>query len=98
MYLIFALIDLLAFPPIACPEDANNIISVRKAHREDALPNPAKAIVPTFNRTVGAVFCDNATRICEGELRFCEGHPVLFPVLPILLWIPLEPSLSHAEA
>jgi hypothetical protein len=89
---------LFALSPVACAKYANYVVSIRKAHRENAFSNPAKAEVPFFNGAVGVIFRDNATRVCEGELRFREGHAMLFLILAILLRIPCEPSLGHAKA
>ena len=97
VYFIFALIDLFAFSPIACTKDANYIFTIRKAHREDAFTKTAKAIVSILGRAMRSVFCDNATRVCEGELCFREGHTVLFLVFPVLLRIPFEPRLGHSQ-
>jgi hypothetical protein len=96
--LIFALINLFALSPVACTKYADYVVSIRKAHRENALSDPAKAEVPFFHGAVGMIFRDNATRICKGELRFRERHAMLFLILAILLRIPCEPSLGHVEA
>jgi hypothetical protein len=88
---------LFALSPVACAKYANYVVSIRKAHRENAISDPAKAEVPFFNGTVGVIFCHNATRVCKGELRLREGHAMLVLILAILLRIPCEPSLGHAK-
>jgi len=89
---------LFALSPVTCTKYANYVVSIRKAHRENAISNPAKAEVPFFDGTVGVIFRDNTTRVRKGELRFREGHAMLILILAILFGIPLEPGFDHAKA
>jgi hypothetical protein len=73
-------------------------VATGETHSEDVFSKTANAIVSILSRTVRTVFCDNTTRVCEGELCFRERYAVLFLVLAILLRIPLEPSLGHGKA
>ncbi len=98
MYLIFALINLFAFSPIACTKYANYVVTIRKAYRENALANQAKAEMPVFNGTVRMIFRDNTAGVCKGDLCLSKRHAVLILIFAILFGIPLEPSFGHAKA
>jgi hypothetical protein len=89
---------MFALTPVACTKYANYVISVRKAHGENVLTNPAKAEMPFLIGTVGVIFRDNTTRVCKGDLCLNEGHAMLVLILAILFGIPLEPSFGHAKA
>ena len=54
--------------------------------------------MPFLNGTVGVIFREYALGVCKSELRFREGHPVLFLVLAIFLRISCKPSFDHAKA
>jgi hypothetical protein len=45
---------------------------------------------------MGLVFRDDTPCVSEGDLRHREGHSVLFLVLQVLFWIPIEPRLRHS--
>ena len=53
--------------------------------------------MPFLNGAVGVIFREYAMGVCKSELRFREGHPVLFLVLAIFLRIPCKPSFDHAK-
>ncbi len=55
--------------------------------------------MPFLNGTVG-VIREYAMGVCKSELRFREGHPVLFLVLAIFLRIPCKPreTLNKSSA
>ncbi len=95
VYFIFALINFLTFPPIACTEDSDNVISIREANRHDTAFDQAKTVIPPLARTVGEILGDDAAGVDKSELRYRERDAMFFLVLPILLWVPLEPSLGH---
>jgi hypothetical protein len=44
---------------------------------------------------MGQIFCDYAVRIGKGKLGAGKRDAMLFPILPILLRIPLELGLWH---
>jgi hypothetical protein len=88
---------LFALSPIACTKYANYIVAICKAHREDALGNPAKAEMPLFNGTVRLIFRDNTTGVCKGNLCLSKGHAMLILILAIFFGIPLEPSFGHGK-
>jgi hypothetical protein len=89
---------LFALSPIACTKYANYVVTVRKAHRENALANQAKTEMPFFNGTVRVIFGDNTTWVCKGDLCLGKRHPVLNLILAILVGIPLKPGFCHAKA
>jgi len=89
---------LFALTPVACTKNANYVVSIRKAHRENALANPTKAEMPFFIGTVGVIFRDNTTSVCKGDLCLHEGHAMFILILAILFGIPLESCFDHAKA
>jgi hypothetical protein len=95
VYLIFALIDLLAFPPVAGTEDADSTPTVRKSDCENAAAYFPEAVVPFFRLTMGEVFSNDTVWISEGVLRLRERHAVLGLIFAVLLDVPLEARLAH---
>src|SRR5579859_3441813 len=95
VYLIFPLIDSPSFPPIAGSEDPDYIVTVGKPDGENPAVNPTKTVVAQLPGTMGVVLRDDTPAVDESNLRHRKGHPVLFPVLLVLLRIPIEPRLRH---
>jgi hypothetical protein len=69
VYLIFALIDSLAFAPIAGAEDSYDTGAVRKPDGQYSASDIAEAEVPLLLCAVPCVFGDNALRVRKGVLR-----------------------------
>jgi hypothetical protein len=96
--LIFALINLFALSPITRTKYPNHAVTIRKANRENAVANPAKAEMPFFNGTVREISRDDTTGVCKGKPCPGKRHAMLVLILAILFRIPLEPGFDHAKA
>jgi hypothetical protein len=92
---IFAVIDLPAFPPIAGAEDADDPPTVRESNRENPALHGPEAVVPLFRLTMGEVFSDDTAWICEGILRLRERHTVFSLVFEVFLDVPFEACRAH---
>jgi hypothetical protein len=92
---IFALIDLLAFPPIAGTEDADGTPTVCKSHRENTAPNCAEAVVSFFHLTMGEVFSNDTVWIRKSVLRLRERHAVLGLIFEVFLDVSFEARIAH---
>ena len=68
MYLIFAVINHLAFPPITRTKYSDQFIPERKTDRENPATYLAKAVIPLFLITVSYVFSDNTPRVPKSVL------------------------------
>src|SRR5712691_11253025 len=97
VYLIFPLINPLAFPPVSGAEDPNDIVAIGKPDRQDPAFDLAETVEPLFTGTVGRILGDDADRIGEGQLRLGERHAVLCLVFLVLAGVPIEPGLRHGE-
>src|SRR6185295_1088713 len=53
VYLILSLIDSLSFAPVSSPVDSDDLGAIRKADRQNAATDLAKAVVPLLSRAVG---------------------------------------------
>ena len=95
MYLILALIDLLAFTPVTRTEDANDLAAISEANSKDSFSNRAEAVVPLLARTMGEVFSDHAASIRKGNLRLRKRDSVLLPISLLFPRIPIETGLRH---
>jgi hypothetical protein len=92
---IFAFIDLLAFPPIAGTEDADGPPTVRKSDGENTAPNCAKAVVPFFRLTMGEVFSNDTLWIRKGVLRLRERHAVPGLIFEVFRDVPFKARFAH---
>jgi hypothetical protein len=92
---IFAFIDLPAFPPIARTEDADGSLTVRKSDRENTATNGSKTVVPLFRLTMGEVFSNDTLWIREGVLRLRERYAVLGLIFEVFLDVPFEARFAH---
>ena len=72
VYLIFTLIDLFPFPPVAGTNNADGGSPICKSDGENTVTNLSKAIVSFFCPTVGEVLGYDTLGISEGVLRLCE--------------------------
>jgi hypothetical protein len=63
---------LLAFAPVSGAEDADDVSTIREAHRHHASIDPAEAVVPPFARAMGEILRDHTVRISESELGLRE--------------------------
>ena len=95
LYLIFALINRLSFPPVAGAKDSNDTAPIGKADGENAPVNLTKAKVALLSFAVGQVFGNNTAGIGECILGQRKRHPMLFLVFRILVCIPLKPGLVY---
>jgi hypothetical protein len=86
---------LLAFPPIAGAEDADDPPTVRKSDRENPACHGPEAVVPFFCLTMGEVFSNDTAWIREGILRLRKRHTVLGLIFEVFLDVPFEACLAH---
>jgi hypothetical protein len=86
---------LLAFPPIAGAEDADDPPTVRESNRENPALHGPEAVVPFFRLTMGEVLSDDTAWICEGILRLRERYAVLSLIFEVFLDVPFEACLAH---
>ena len=84
MYLILALIDCLAFPPIARTENADHSASIREPHGEDSATDPSKAVIAFFLVPVRQILSDYAARVSERVLGLKKGDPMFLLVFEVL--------------
>jgi hypothetical protein len=68
VYLILALIDLLSFSPIICPENVDYVVAIREPESKNSVVHKAEAIVPLLIRTVRKILGYHALRVGESEL------------------------------
>lgn len=95
VYLIFAFINLFAFPPVSranYPDDAG---AIGEANGEYATANRAKAEIARLFRAVHRIFGDHTSRVGKGKLRQSEVHPVLEPIRAVLRRILIETGFGH---
>jgi hypothetical protein len=92
---IFAFIDLLAFPPIAGAEDTDGSSTVGKSDRENPTLHGPEAVVPSFHLTMGEVFSNDTSWIREGILRLRERHTVLGLIFEVFLDVPFKAGFAH---
>ena len=52
MYLIFALIDLLSFSPITCPENTDHFTAIDEPDSQNSVFNAAEAVIPRLVRAM----------------------------------------------
>ena len=95
VYLIFALINCLSFPPVAGTKDSNDTAAIGKADSENTPVNFAETQVAFLGFAVGQVFGNDTVRISEGILSQRKRYSVLFLVLYILVGVPITPRLIH---
>ena len=84
MYLILALINCLAFPPIARTENADQSASIREPHGEDSATDPSKAVIAFFLFAVRQILSDYAERVGESLLGLKKGDPMFLLVFEVL--------------
>jgi len=84
VYLILALINCLAFPPVACTENADHSASIREPHGKDAATDPSKAIIASFLLAVRQILSDYAARVGESVLSLKKGDPMFLLVFEVL--------------
>src|SRR3990172_1439472 len=65
VYLIFALIDLFPFSPIACTENSDNAKAVCKTDSQDTVADHAKTEIAFVAMTVRHIFGNNTVRVRE---------------------------------
>ena len=94
MYLTFALVQLPPFPPIAGPENPNDMMTIREPNGQHATLDEARAAVPLLHRAVGKVFRNDTKRIGEGQLRRRKRNPMLLLILQQAAKQPFQPSVT----
>ena len=97
VYVILLLIYPLAFPPVTCAEDTDDVPAVREAHGQNPISDPAEAEEALLLLAVSQVLGDHTIRISEGILGKLERNAMLPLVLPVLLGTPLERHLGHVN-
>jgi hypothetical protein len=90
VYLIFSLINCLAFTPIAGAEDADGAVAVSKSHGQHATFDHAEAIETLLVEAVLQVSGDYALRIGESKLGIGKRNAMLALIDGVLVRIPLE--------
>src|SRR5207248_54209 len=98
VYLIFSLIELLPFPPVACSEYPDLAPTVRKPNSQHATSNLSETVISFFTFAMGKIFGDHTARIGKGILGLYERDPMFSLIEEIFLQIPFEALLSHARA
>ena len=84
VYLILPLINCLAFPPIACTENADHSASIRESHGKDAATDTSKAAIAFFLLAVRQILSDYAARVSERVLGLKKGDPMFLLVFEVL--------------
>ncbi|MDD5329011.1 MAG: hypothetical protein PHX38_03335 [Sulfuricella sp.] len=95
VYLIFALINRLAFPPVPGAKYANYTAAIGKADGDNPTFDLADTEIAFFHFAVSEVFGDDTAGVGEGVLRQGKRDSMLFQVFGILVRIPLEPCFLH---
>lgn len=75
MYLIFALINCLAFPPITGANDTDDPTALSKTDGENAAPDLAETEIPCLVFTVRKVLGDYAVRVGECDCAKEKATP-----------------------
>jgi hypothetical protein len=84
VYLILALINCLAFPPIACTENADHSASMREPHAKDSAADPSEAVIASFLVAVRHILSDYPARVGESVLGLKKGDPMFLLVFEVL--------------
>ena len=97
VYLIFALINLFTFAPVAGPEYPDSTIAVCESDSQNSAPDLPETVIPLFTMTMGQVFSNDATRVGVGEssLRFRERNAMLGLVDKVLLRVLFKAFRAH---
>lgn len=77
VYLIFALINSLAFPPVAGAEDTNHASAIGKPDSQNAALDLAETEISLLALAVSQVFRNDTMRVSEGVLSQGEWYPML---------------------
>ena len=95
VYFIFVLINRLAFPPVTGSKNANDVVAIREAYRDNAIPDLAKTVVAHFFVAVVQVFSDDTMRIGEGVLGYSKWDSMRLLVFDILLGVSFKMRSCH---
>jgi hypothetical protein len=95
VYLIFVVIDLLSFPPVAGTENTHDAGAIGEANSKNAGLDTSKAEIASFSRAVLDILGDYTARVGKCQLRGGEIDAVLEPIRPILGGIPVESGLGQ---
>lgn len=95
VYLIFVLINSLAFPPVTGAEDTNHASAIGKADGQNAAFDLAETEMALLALTVSEVFRDDTMRVGESVLSQRERYPMLKPIFSIFVGIPFKLYLFH---
>src|SRR5947199_5176434 len=76
VYLVFSLIELLPFPPVACSEYPDLAPAARKPNSQHAASNLFETVISFFAFAMGKIFGDHTARIGKGILDLYEQDPM----------------------
>jgi len=97
VYLILALIQSFASPPVAGSKYSNDMSAICESHGQDTFVDDTETVVPLLAYAVRKILGDDTLRISEGELCSGERHAVFLLVLSVLLRVPIEVCPSHSR-
>jgi hypothetical protein len=95
VYLIFALIYLPAFAPIAGAKNPDHVAPECKSNRNDPPFDFTETVVSFLVRAVGNILCDDTLRVGESELRYPERDSMFSLILSVLVRVPFEADFRH---
>ena len=95
VYLIFVLINSLAFPPVTGTEDTNHTSAIGNADSQNATLDLTETEIALLVLTVSKVFRDHTMRVGESVLSQGERYPMLKLVFSIFVGIPFKLYLFH---
>src|SRR5665647_813226 len=97
VYLIFVLINCLAFPPVTGAKNANDTAAIGEANGNDTLFDLTKTKMAWFVFAVRDIFGDDPVRIGKCILRQRERHAMLLLVFCVFVLVPLESGRLHGR-
>lgn len=95
VYFILFFINVFPLSPVSCPENADNITSIRESYGHNAVIDSADTVKSVLPATVRYIFSNYTVRVKKSSLGQRKRDMVFGVILPVLLLIPLEADLLH---